>query len=161
MNFRNTLYALTCLSFAAIAGAAIYEHVALWPAAFSEPPRSLSVFQGPYRLNAAMFWMPVHPITLLLFVITLVVSWKTVRRKNILIAMGGYVIILLTTFLFFVPELIELTGTPYSDTIDESLQSRGSRWIALSLVRLAVLIVLAMILLLGLTKAENSRGDAR
>jgi len=160
MNFRNILYALTCLSFVVIVGAAIYEHTALWPAAFSEPPRSLSVFQGPYRLNAAIFWMSVHPVTLLLFVITLIVSWKTARRKNILIAMGGYVIILLTTFSFFVPELIALTGTPYSDTVDASLQTRGSRWITLSLIRLVVLLVLTMTLLLGLTKEENGRGDA-
>jgi hypothetical protein len=156
MNFRNILYALTCLSFSVILGAAIYEHTALWPTAFSEPPKSLSVFQGPYRLNSAMFWMSVHPVTLLLFVITLAVSWKTTRRKHVLIAMGGYVIVLLTTFTFFVPELVELTGTPYSDTVDASLQARGSRWITLSLIRGGVLIALAMVLLLGLTERDQN-----
>jgi hypothetical protein len=155
MNFRNILYALACLSFSVIVGAAIYEHTALWPAAFSEPPKSLTVFQGPYRLNAALFWMFVHPVTLLLFVITLVVSWKTDRRKHVLTTLVGYVIILLATFLFFVPELLELTGAPYSDTVDASLQSRGSRWITLSLIRAGILIVLAINLLLGLTKSEN------
>lgn len=160
MNFRNILYALTCLSFSVIVGAAIYEHTALWPAAFSEPPRSLAVFQGPYKLNAGMFWIPVHPITLLLLVVTLVLSWKTRRRKNVLIPLAGYVVILLTTFTFFVPELMDLTGTPYSDTIDASLQSRGSRWIMLSLVRLAVLIVLAMALLLGLAKGEERKAES-
>src|SRR5688572_415485 len=159
MNFRNILYALTCLSFSAIIGAAIYEHTALWPAAFSAVPKSLSVFQGPYRLDAAMFWMFVHPVTLLLFVITLVISWKTNRRRHLLIAIGGYVVILLATFSFFVPELLELTGTPYSHTVDASLQSRASRWVTLSLIRLAVLIVLAMNLLLGLTKPEHGMED--
>lgn len=161
MNFKNILYALTCLSFSVIVGAAIYEHTALWPAAFSEPPKSLMVFQGPYRLDAAMFWMLVHPVTLLLFVITLAVSWNTNRRKNVLIAMGGYVVILLVTFSFFVPELLELTGTPYSDTVDASLQSRASRWTTLSLIRLGLLIVLAMNLLVGLTKAEKLGSNAK
>lgn len=155
MNPRNILYALACLSFSVIVGAAIYEHTALWPAAFSEPPKSLTVFQGPYRLNAALFWMFVHPVTLLLFVITLVVSWKTDRRKHVLVTLVGYVIILLATFSFFVPELLELTGATYSNTVDASLQSRGSRWITLSLIRAGVLIVLAINLLLGLTKAEK------
>jgi hypothetical protein len=155
MNPRNILYALACLSFSVIVGAAIYEHTALWPAAFSEPPKSLSVFQGPYRLNAALFWMFVHPVTLLLFVITLVVSWKTDRRKHVLVTLVGYIIILLATFSFFVPELLELTGATYSDTVDASLQSRGVRWITLSLVRAGVLIVLAINLLLGLTTAEK------
>jgi hypothetical protein len=155
MNFRNILYALTCLSFSVIIGAAIYEHTALWPAAFSELPKSLSVFQGPYRLDAALFWMFVHPVTLLLFVITLFFSWKSNRKNHVLIAMGGYIVILLATFSFFVPELLELIGTPYSDTVDASLQFRANRWVALSLVRLGVLMVLAMNLLLGLTKAEH------
>jgi hypothetical protein len=154
MNFKNILYALTCLSFSAIIGAAIYEHIALWPAAFAEPPRSLSVFQGPYRLNAAPFWQSIHPVTLLLFTITLIVSWRTQRRKFILIALAGYVLILAATFIYFVPELLDLTGTPYADTVDPSLQTRGSRWINLSLVRGGILIVLAINLLLGLTERE-------
>jgi uncharacterized membrane protein len=161
MNFKNFLYALTCLSFSVIIGAAIYEHIALWPAAFSEPPKSLSVFQGPYRLNAGAFWQSVHPVTLLLFVITLILNWRASRRKNMLIALVGYVLILIATFIYFVPELLELTGTPYSDTVDRSLQERGSLWITLSLVRGGILIILAFNLLLGLTESEKVIGDKR
>ena len=157
MNFRNILYALTCLSFSVIIGAAIYEHTALWPAAFSELPKSLSVFQGPYRLNAGAFWQSVHPVTLLLFGITLVLSWRTRRRKNIVIALAGYVLILIATFTYFVPELLELTGAPYSDTVDPSLQDRAGLWITLSLVRGGILIILALNLLLGLTETEKEK----
>lgn len=156
MNFRNTLYALTCLSFSVIIGAAIYEHIALWPAAFSEPPKSLSVFQGPYRLNAAPFWQSIHPVTLLFFVVSLILNWKAPRKKHVLIPLAGYVAILVATFSFFVPELIELSGATYEDAVDPSLQSRGSRWITLSLIRGAILIILAMVLLFGLTKSEKS-----
>src|SRR5688572_30762573 len=155
MNLRNILYALACLSFSSILGAALYEHVAVWPAAFSELPRSLSMFQGAYKLNSAMFWMPIHPITFVLLVITLILSWKTTRRKNLLITMTGYAIILISTFIFFVPELIDLINTPYADAFDPSLQSRADLWVTLSLIRAGVLIVLAMVLLLGLTKSEN------
>ena len=158
MNFKNFLYALTCLSFSVIIGAAIYEHIALWPAAFSEPPKSLSVFQGPFRLNAGAFWQSVHPVTLLLFVITLILNWRASRRKNVLIALVGYVLVLIATFIYFVPELLELTGTPYSDTVDPSLQERASLWETLSLVRGGILIVLALNLLLGLTEPEP-KGD--
>ena len=105
--------------------------------------------------------MSVHPVTLLLFVITLVVSWKTARKKPVLIAMTGYIIILIITSIYFVPELMELTGAPYNDSIDASLQFRGSRWITLSLIRAAILILLAVNLLLGLTKAETRIADAK
>jgi hypothetical protein len=156
MNFKNFIYALTCLAFSAIIGAAIYEHTALWPAAFAEPPKSLAVFQGPYRLNAAPFWQSIHPVTLLLFIITLVFSWRTYRRKVILITLAGYIGILIATFIYFVPELLELTGTPFSDTVDTSLQERGNLWITLSLVRGGILIILAINLLLGLTERKQA-----
>lgn len=156
MNFKNFIYALTCLAFSAIIGAAIYEHTALWPAAFAEPPKSLAVFQGPYRLNAAPFWQSIHPVTLLLFIITLVFSWRTYRRRVILITLAGYIGILIATFIYFVPELLELTGTPFSDTVDTSLQERGNLWITLSLVRGGILIILAINLLLGLTERKQA-----
>lgn len=148
---------LSSLSFCVIIGAAIYEHTALWPAAFSTPPRSLTVFQGPYALNAAMFWMPIHPVTFLLLVVALILSWKTERKKFVMITVAGYAAILLATFTFFVPELIDLTGTPYSETSDHSLQVRGNRWIVLSIVRAGVLIGLAITLLTGLTKHGGTR----
>jgi hypothetical protein len=154
MNFKNILYALSCLSFSIIIGAGVYEHTAIWPHAFSEPPRSLTMFQGPYHLNAALFWQSIHPITMALLVSSLIFSWKTKRKKYVLITLAGYVVVLLTTFVFFVPELLELTGIQFSDTVDASLQARGSRWITLSLVRAGILIVLAVNLLLGLTEQD-------
>jgi hypothetical protein len=157
MNFKNLLYVSTCLSFSIVIGAAVYEHAALWPNAFSEVPRSLAVFQGPFKLNAAAFWIPIHPITLILFAITLTMSWKTQRRKHVLIPMAGYVLILATTFTFFVPELIDLTGTPYSNTVDASRSERADRWVTLSLIRGGVLFVMAFVLSMGLTKPEHNK----
>ena len=78
-----------------------------------------------------------------------------------LIALVGYVFILIATFIYFVPELLELTGMPYSDIVDPSLQDRGSLWITLSLVRGGILIILAFNLLLGLTESEKVIGDKR
>lgn len=155
MNFKNLIYVAICLSFSIVIGAGIYEHTTLWPNAFAEVPRSLTVFQGPFKLNSAAFWIPIHPITLVLFITTLIVTWKTNRRKNVLITMAGYVLILVITFLYFVPELMDLTGTKFSDVGEVSLTERGQRWIMLSLVRAGVLIVLAFNLFLGLTKPEQ------
>ena len=154
MQFKNIIYALAALSFSVIIGAGIYEHIALWPVAFSEPPKSLSVFQGPYRLTPAPFWMSIHPITLIFFVAALIANWRTNRKQTLLITIAGYMLILVVTHIYFVPELMELTGTPFSDTVDPSLQDRGSLWINLSLIRAAILIVLSLNLLLTFAKRE-------
>ncbi|MDQ3290063.1 MAG: hypothetical protein M3Q05_02115, partial [Bacteroidota bacterium] len=90
--------------------------------------------------------------TLLLFTATLLLFWKTERRKNILVSLTGYVIILIITATYFVPELMAITGTPFSEIIDPSLTKRAQLWELLSQIRLAILVVLSIILFLGLTK---------
>jgi hypothetical protein len=146
------VYILTCLSFSVIIGAAVYEHTAVWPSAFSELPRSLTSLQGAYKLNSAPFWQSIHPITVVMFIVTFLISRKSERRKYVLIPLLLYFIILITTFSFFVPELLSLIGTPYANTLDEGLTSRASRWVNLSLIRMVILVAAAVFLYIGLTK---------
>jgi hypothetical protein len=157
MNFKDTLYAFACLSFSVVIGGAVYEHLAVVPQWSAEPPFSLSMFQGKYGLNAAAFWMPIHPVTLLLLIAALVVSWKTGGRNNVLITLAGYVTILGITAVYFVPELLAITGTAFSGTIDPSLTQRANRWELLSLVRLTVLVGLAIVFFSGLTRLHVRR----
>lgn len=159
MKFKDIIYAMTCLSFAVVIGAAVYEHLAVVPRWTMAPPASLSMFQGPYGLNAQAFWKPIHPVTLLLFITTLIVSWKSQRKASVLIAFVGYVVVLAVTFAYFVPELIAITSTPYIDIIDSDLMNRAQLWESLSLVRLGVLILLSLTLLLGLAKKEEIETD--
>ncbi len=152
MNTKNIFYILACLSFSTIIGAGIYEHIAIWPVAYSEAPRSLTMFQGAYAIQSANFWMPVHPVTLLLFIVALVLNWKTDRKKYLLAPLVIYMVILVVTFAVLVPELISLTTTVYSQTVDATITKRGHTWINLSLVRMAFLLVAYCILLLGLNR---------
>lgn len=152
MNLKNLLYALSCLGFSIIAGAATYEHIAVWPHAFAAPPASLTMFQGEYGLNSGNFWPNIHPVVLLLFVISLILHWKTDRKKYVLYTLIGYVIIMVVTFIYFVPELIAITQTPFAETVDSDLVRRGSTWELLSIIRMIIIYGLAVFLYLGLTK---------
>ncbi len=152
MHAKDFVYSFTCLSFAVVIGAAVYEHLAVVPQWSAAPPASLSMFQGKYGLNAGAFWMYIHPVTLLLFIAALALSWKTDRKKNLLTTFAGYLAIIIITAIYFVPELMAITGTPFSETVDPSLTKRAQLWELLSLIRLAVLVVLSQVLFLGLTK---------
>ena len=154
-HFKEFIHALLCLSFSIIVGAGLYEHLALWPNAYSAPPKSLSMFQGDYGINAGAFWQMIHPITLLLFIITLIVFWKTRRRKYILYPFLGYIIVLVITAFYFVPELIDINTTTYDTSVDPELLQRASLWETLSIVRLISMAILAIILSLGLTKSNT------
>ena len=151
-SLKNILLILGSISFICVLGGAVYEHIAVVPKWSAAPPRSLSMFQGEYGLHAEYFWMAIHPVTLLLLIGALITNWKNSRRQNILIVLGTYFLILVITSIYFVPELISITQTPYQDTVDESLVARSSQWEMLSIIRMMVLGVLCYILLSTLTR---------
>ena len=152
---KDILYSFTCLAFIIVIGGAVYEHMNVVPTWSAAPPVSLSMFQGEYGLKPELFWMIIHPVNLLLFITTLVLHWKSPRRKNVSIVLLSYVGILIITSIYFVPELVSIISTPFASVSDADLTRRASMWEMLSIVRLCVLVVLAIILMLGLTKRTN------
>ena len=156
---RNLMLALGSISFITVIGGAAYEHLAVVPVWSSAVPASLSMFQGEYGLAASNFWIPIHPVTLGLLTAALILNWNSERRAYILTCIAGYLAVLVTTFIYFVPELLALTGSTYSTVIDGELTRRAGWWEFLSLVRLVVLILLAIILQLGLAQSPGPRSN--
>ena len=145
------------ISFIVVIGGAAYEHLAVVPVWSAAVPASLTMFQGEYGLAAQNFWIPIHPITLALLIAALLLNWRTPGRNYLLAAIGGYLAVLTITMVYFVPELMALTQSAYSATVNEELTRRASMWEALSLARLGFLIFLAVMLLFGLSKSAGPR----
>ncbi len=157
MDFKNLLYSLACMAFTVVIGGAVYEHAAVVPQWSAAPPQSLSMFQGDYGLKAETFWIWIHPVTLLLLFATLATSWKSARRNAVLTTLGGYLLVLAVTATVFVPELIAITTTSFSETVDADLVARASWWETASQIRMVFLMGLGLVLFNGLTKSGESR----
>ena len=158
--FRTLALILASISFMIVIGGAVYEHLAVVPVWSAAVPASLTMFQGEYRLAAESFWIPIHPIAISLLAISLFINWRTARRNYILVTLTGYALVLVTTFIYFVPELMSLTQSAYGPAVNDELTRRAGLWEALSLARLVFLIGLAAVLLFGLSKQEGTpRGE--
>ena len=149
---RTILLIPACISFINVIGGATYEHLAVVPVWAKAVPASLSMFQGEYGLAAQNFWIPIHPVTIVLLVVGLVANWRNARRGYIIATLTGSLAMLAITAIYFVPELIAITQSDFSSNVDADLTRRADLWESLSLVRLGVLIVLAIVLQLGLIK---------
>src|SRR5436190_8737395 len=136
---RTLILIIASISFIIVIGGATYEHTSVVPVWAAAPPASLAMFQGSYPLAASNFWIPVHPVTMLLLVSSLLLNWGTERRKFVLVTIGGYVLVLTATFVYFVPELMSITQSAFSSTVDAELTRRAKNWELLSLVRLGIL----------------------
>jgi len=154
---RTLILILGAISFIIVIGGAVYEHAGVVPIWASAAPASLAMFQGEYAIVPFRFWIPVHPVTVILLLTALALNWKTERRTYILITLAGYFVVLIATFLYFVPELMSIIQTAYSTAIDPNLTRQAKTWETMSLVRLAFMFVLAVILLFGLSKSGEPR----
>ncbi len=156
-TIRTLSLILAAISFVTVIGGATYEHLAVVPVWSSAVPASLTMFQGAYALAAERFWIPIHPISLVFLASALVLNWQTERRRFILIPILGYVVVLAITTVWFVPELMSITQSSYSPTVDAELTRRAGNWEVLSLIRLGFLILLAISLLFGLSKSAAKK----
>ena len=156
-SIRTLLLISGCISFVIVLGGAVYEHLNMVPRWKLAPPASLTMFQGEYGINAPRFWKLIHPIALSLMLASLITNWKTARRKYILSSVGAYVLVLIITFIYFVPELILIMQTPYQPVTDNGLVSRANTWEKLSLMRMVFIFGIAGILLFALTKGNENK----
>jgi hypothetical protein len=153
---KDILYAVCCLAFAIIIGGAVYEHLNVVPTWTAAPPVSLSMFQGEYGLKPESFWKIIHPVNFGLFALTLAFHWRSARKKNLLVVLISYMIIIIVTAVYFVPELISIITTPYARLLNPDLIWRAKTWEILSIARLIMLVVMAIVLFLGMTKENKS-----
>lgn len=141
------LLELAVLGWGVLCGAIIYEHLAIVPVWAKCPPESLTMWRGPHRVRAERLWIPLHPVVVLLLVLSFVLNWSVEPvATRILITLVGYLVILAATAVFFVPELMKLVIDEQT-VIDPAVwRARSLRWERLSIARGLVAVVLGLVL---------------
>lgn len=153
---RTPVLILASISYTIVLGGATYEHLSVVPQWSAAPPLSLTMYQGEYALNSIHFWPPMHLLTLTSMVVALALHWRAPARRYVAAALAAYLLVIAVTAVYFLPELNAITHTPYQPVVDAALTERAGTWEALSLVRLMAMVVIAAVLLQGLTKVSPS-----
>ena len=153
MTFATTVLQLAAIGWGVMCGAMIYEHVAVIPQWARRPPESLAMWTGEHRLRAERFWMSIHPLLLVLLGVALGTGWADgTRRDGLFVVLGGYAVVIAATAAWFVPELMRLTRDPSAPIPPPEWRQRARRWEVLSLVRGALILGLAWVLI-GIVRA--------
>ncbi len=144
---------LTVILWGTLLGGIAYAHLVYFPVYLSALPDSSVVVNGTYGLNEAIFWTMIHPLLILSLILSLALNWKSKsRRKLILISFCIYIVVLIVSSLYFIPELRVFRDSPKLGLSRAEWLERGNRWQHLSWVRGAVCYVAIVPLLLALTK---------
>ena len=144
---------LAIILWGTLLGGIAYSHLVYFPVYLSALPDSSVVVNGTYGLNEGIFWMMIHPLLILSLILALALNWKSKsRRKPILISFAIYIVVLIVTQIYFLPELGAFRHSPESGLSPAEWLVRGQRWQRLSWIRGAIMYVGILPLLLALTK---------
>ena len=137
-------------------GGVVYSHLVYFPVYLSALPDSAVLVNGPYGLNEWIFWAIIHPLLIISLSGALVLNWKSgSRRKLIAVSFAVYVIILLISMFYFVPELVLFRNSPQSTVPASEWLARGRRWQRLSWLRGLAMYLAFVPLLLALAKPTD------
>lgn len=147
----NSLF-LTIIILGTLLGGSVYEHLVYFPVYLTGLPDSTILVNGKYGLHIGTFWMMIHPLLILSFIITLALNWKfKARRQRILITAAVYFSIIVITQIYFLPELGAFRQSAQSSIPPAEWLVRGHRWLTLSWMRAFVMYVAFFPLLHALT----------
>ena len=151
---------LAVILWGTLLGGIAYSHLVYFPVYLSALPDSAVVVTGPYGLHEAIFWMTIHPLLILSLIVALVLNWKAKsRRKLILITLGVYILVLVVTQIYFLPELIAFEKSPQSKVSASEWLARGQRWQRLSWIRGGIMYAAILPLLLALTQPVSKESE--
>jgi hypothetical protein len=152
MNLKNiSLIALTA-SCVIQAGAQLFAVSIVASTVSQAPPRSFAILQGEYAYNSSAFWDIVPSITFLLFIIALIVNWRTERKQLILFALTLFIIGGVLATFFLEPIFADMIKNGYSDRVDSTLQVQAQRWYMFDWMVWTLSLIAGLMLLVALTR---------
>lgn len=147
---------LTIILWGTLLGGIAYSHLVFFPVYLSALPGSAVLVNGPFALNETIFWIIIHPLLIISLVATLSVNWRSNwRRKLISISFIVYIVVLVITQIYFVPELVLFKHSPESTLSAADWLVRGRRWQQLSWLRGLIMYLAYIPLLFALTRSSE------
>lgn len=162
MNRTFGTYALmvSVVLWGVLIGGVVYSHIVVIPVFLSHLPDSSVVVNGKYGVQEIMFWMLIHPLTILSLIVSLAANRRDHSRRNmIVLSLLVYLVVIVATYIYFVPELLAFQNSPNLGGSEAEWLVRGDRWQHLSWIRGTIMFLAFIPLLFALSsraKEENS-----
>ncbi len=156
MRFSTVILIIVTIFWGILLGGMMYSHIVYFPAYLSDLPKSAVLANGPYGLNDGIFWIIIHPLTLVSLLIALFANRKNKqRRKLIVLPLIVYVIALIITSVYFVPELMRFKDSPSSGIPASEWLSRSKNWMMFSIIRGIGMFAAIIPLFIALTRPQE------
>lgn len=141
---------------AILVGSIVYSHIAYFPGYLYHLPQSNALIKSEYGMNDGLVWMLIHPPAITCTVIALVLNRRLqARRKLLLIALVFYLLAIIATFMYFVPEILKFAALDIKSQQTPALLQRGKTWFLLSIIRGCFMCIGFVLLLMALSRGNS------
>lgn len=141
----STWLFITTLLYFFMNGAQIFETAIIVPKWTASPPESFQMFQGKYKLDFKAFWIVVHSIHEVTFILAIIFCWKLEPIRNwLLILFAIHFAIRVWTLAYFAPNIIEFQNIANTTNSGTDLLNRVTLWRTLNYIRVGVFIAVSI-----------------
>jgi len=149
---------ITTLVYFLMNGAQIFETLVFVPKWTASPPDSFKLLLDGQGAGLKNFWIIMHSLHEITFILAIVFCWKTDPVRNWLLLL--FVIhsgARIWTLLFFAPNIIDFQKAAGASSLTEDMMSRTSLWQTLNYVRVAIFMAVSIGLIPLCIKLFNLR----
>jgi hypothetical protein len=120
---------LLCLSMALAIGGGLYEHMVLTPLWSASPPSSFAIIQPGTGVPLQKFWIPVHTTITVFLILSLVLTWRQMEvRRLLLIGLSSYIVMRVWSGFYFIREMLAFQQSSLDSPPSAELSARVARW---------------------------------
>jgi hypothetical protein len=139
----ETWMTITTLLYFFMNGAQIFETVVIIPRWTANPPQSLQMFKGKYGLDFKWFWIVMHSVHEITFILALIFCWNLGIRNWLLFLFIVHFAARVWTLLYFAPGIISFQKMANENTIGTDLL-QAIRWRRLNYLRVTAFIAVSL-----------------
>lgn len=136
---------ITTLLYFLMNGAQIFETLLFVPKWASSPPDTLKLLQDENGVNLKLFWIILHSLHEITFILAIAFCWKIDPVRNwLLILLIIHVAVRVWTLAFFAPNIIQFQNLASATSVSKEIITRISLWKTLNYIRVAVFIAVSI-----------------
>lgn len=136
---------ITTLIYFIMNGAGIFETAVIIPKWTASPPESLQIFKGEYGIDLKIFWIVMHSVHEITFIVAIVFCWQIDGiREWLLLLFGAHFAVRIWTLTYFVPNIMEFQKIAQTGETAPDILERTTRWRNLNYVRTATFVAVSL-----------------
>lgn len=158
LSRAETWLFITTLFYFLMNGAQIFETAVIVPKWTAAPPRSFQLFQGAYGLDFKWFWIVIHTLHEITFIVAIIFCWKLDPVRNwLLILFAIHFGVRIWTLAYFAPNIIEFQTIANTGNASSDLLTRTNLWRTLNYIRVLIFIAVSFGLIPICIKVMNMK----